>query len=270
MKQNSDIKRGEWHEQWSMHQDDELFLFEDWIKPLTLADFQGKKVLEAGCGGGQHSKWIAEQATSLTSVDLNTVDLAIARNKESKNIKFIEADIARMDLAEQFDIVICIGVIHHTDDPDLTFNNLYKHLKPNGTMVIWTYSAEGNALVRYGVEPLRKLFFRHLSRPLLNWVSKLITLLVAIPVHTIYRLPFLRFLPYYDYFVNFRKLSFSRNNLNVFDKLNAPQTKFTTRRKCAEWFSPQRFDQESISIKPYAGVSYSLVGTKLSDLGTHH
>jgi hypothetical protein len=52
--------------------------------------------------------------------------------------------------------------------------------------------------------------------------------------------------------------------LNVFDKLNAPQTRFTTLQKCHEWFSPQRFEPGSISIRKYAGVSYSLVGVKQS------
>ncbi|MBF0358196.1 MAG: methyltransferase domain-containing protein [Magnetococcales bacterium] len=264
MTHQADVNNNEWHQQWSMHQDDEKFLFHDWIKPVTISEFKGKKVLEAGCGGGQHSKWMAEQAASLTSVDLNTVDLALERNQGTDNINFIKADIATMELGEQFDIVICIGVIHHTDDPDKTFHNLYKHLKPNGKMIIWTYSSEGNALVRYGVEPFRKLFLRHLPISILNMVSKFITTMVYIPVHTIYRLGFFSFLPYYDYFKNFRKLSFNRNNLNVFDKLNAPQTRFTTRQKCDEWFSPDLFNKESISILPYAGVSYSLVGIKRS------
>jgi len=35
-----------------------------------------------------------------------------------------------MDLGKQFDEVICIGVIHHTDDPSRTFEDLYKHCRP--------------------------------------------------------------------------------------------------------------------------------------------
>jgi hypothetical protein len=48
----------------------------------------------------------------------------------------------------------------------------------------------------------------------------------------------------------------------VFDKLNAPQTYLTSRAKCEEWFSPERFEPGSVSIRRYAGVSYSLVGVK--------
>ncbi len=129
-------------------------------------------------------------------------------------------------------------------------------------MILWTYSAEGNALVRFGVEPLRKIFFRFLPKPWLRVVSQWLTAVLYLPVHTIYRFPFCKNLPYYEYFINFRKLSFARNTLNVFDKLNAPQTHFTTRATCDAWFNATRFEPDSISIRPYQGVSYTLLGTK--------
>ena len=252
----------EWREQWSLFQDSEQFLFEEWIAPMTLNDLQGKTVFEAGCGGGQHTSFMAPLARSVTAVDLNTTDIARERNKAFANVRFVAGDIASLDLGEQFDIVVCIGVIHHTDDPDRTFENLFRHLRTGGRMLIWTYSAEGNELVRYGVEPVRKAVLRRLSRPSLVWLSRAITTALYPIVHTVYRVPPFAFLPYYEYFGNFRRLSFSRNMLNVFDKLNAPQTRFTTRKKCDDWFSPERFETASISIRPYKGVSYSLSGVK--------
>ena len=167
-----------------------------------------------------------------------------------------------MDLQEQFDVVFCVGVIHHTDDPDHTFENIYKHCKSGGKVIIWTYSAEGNELVRWLVEPARKLFFQWMPHPVLVFASKLITLALYVPVYTVYLLPFMSFLPYFKYFENFRKLSFNRNVLNVFDKLNAPQVKFTTLEKAHQWYAPSRFLEDTISVRHYAGVSYSCVGVK--------
>jgi SAM-dependent methyltransferase len=254
----------EWHAQWARFQDDEEFLFSDWIRPNTLADFAGCDILEAGCGGGQHTRMMSAVAASVTAVDLNTADIARARNADRTNVLFVTDDLATMDLGRQFDVVICIGVIHHTDDPDVTFANLYRHCRPGGRMVIWTYSAEGNGLVRYLVEPVRKSVLRYLPRTVVVWLSWLLTLILYPLIYTVYLLPVARALPYYEYFQNARRMSLRRNVLNVFDKLNAPQTHFTTRAKCGQWFSPARFEPASISVLPYAGVSYSLSGIKRS------
>jgi SAM-dependent methyltransferase len=252
----------EWHAQWTRFQDNENFLFLDWIRPNTLDDLAGCRVLEAGCGGGQHTRMMASVAASVTAVDLNTADLARERNRDTPNVRFLQGDIATMDLGEQFDTVVCIGVIHHTDDPDATFANLYRHCRPGGRVIIWTYSAEGNGLVRYLVEPVRKLVLRHLPRTVVVWLSWLTTFALYPIIYSIYLLPIAKSLPYYEYFQNARLKIQRRKVLNVFDKLNAPQTVFTTREKCLEWFSPDRFEPASISILPYAGVSYSLSGVK--------
>jgi SAM-dependent methyltransferase len=256
------IAANEWHAQWSMFQDDAQFLFEDWIFPVRLEDLRDKVVLECGCGGGQHTNIMTQIARSVTAVDLSTTDIARIRNRNNTNVEFVQADIASMNLGHQYDVVLCVGAIHHTDDPDSTFQNIYRHCKPGGKVVIWTYATEGNALVRFVVEPLRKICFRFLPRKLVAGISVMITALLYPIVYSIYRIPWLSRLPYYDYFSNFRRLSFRRNVLNVFDKLNAPQTKFTTREKCQEWFNGNRFVEDSISIRHYKGVSWSLVGTK--------
>ncbi len=254
--------QSEWYQQWSLFRDEERFLFEDWIAPVTLDDFRDKDVLECGCGGGQHTALVATVARSITAVDLNTIEIARQRNALCQNVHFVEANIEIMDLGRKFDIVFSIGVIHHTDDPDRSFERIYEHCKPGGLVIVWTYSAEGNALVRYVVEPVRKVLLKHLPRKALVWLSWMLTLAMYPIVCTVYRIRFLGFLPYYRYFENFRRLSLKRNVLNVFDKLNAPQTKFTTLAKCHEWFSPTRFEQGTISISNYAGVSYSLSGLK--------
>jgi SAM-dependent methyltransferase len=252
----------EWSDQWTRFHDDERFLFDDWIAPATLADFVGRDVLEGGCGGGQHTAFVAAVARSVTAVDRNTAELAEARHPGLENVKWVDADLATMDLGRTFDVVFSIGVLHHTDDPDRSFENLFRHLRPGGRMIVWVYSAEGNALVRWLVEPARRLFLRHLPRGVLEFLSRLLTASLYPWVHTVYRIPWLSFLPYYDYFRNFRRLSFERNVLNVFDKLNAPQTRFVTADRAARWMSDDRFLSGSVSIRHYRGVSYSLGGIR--------
>ena len=89
-------------------------------------------------------------------------------------------------------------------------------------------------------------------------LAHMLTILVYLPVYTVYRLP-IRFAPYYEYFANWRKLSYRRNLLNVFDKLNAPQTHFIRRSTVESWFAS---DFDDVSITPYKGVSWRASGTK--------
>jgi SAM-dependent methyltransferase len=243
-----------------MMQDDELFLFEDWIYPNTIAGMAGLDALECGCGGGQHTAFMAESARSVTAVDLNTTDIARERNRGRDNVTFVEADIAEMDLGRQFDVVISIGVVHHTDDPDKTVANIARHVKPGGRLILWVYSREGNALVRWLVEPFRRLFLARTPRARLLTISRAITMALYLPVYTVY-MPPLPLLPYYEYFGNFRKLTLERNTLNVFDKLNAPRTEFISRERIEGWFSPDRF--RDVHISPYKGVSHRGSGTLL-------
>lgn len=251
-------KQSEWHQQWSMFEDEEIFLFKDWIYPLTLEDFRGKDVLECGCGGGQHTSFIAPFVKHVVAVDLNTVDIAEKRNKKFKNVTFLKADIAEMNLHRQFNIVFSIGVVHHTENPEKTVENLKRHVKPGGKLLLWVYSKEGNFLMEYIVEPIKKAFLKKLSKAKLLLLSKLICTLMYLPIYTIYLLP-LNFLPYYRYFENFRKLSWRRNLLNVFDKLNAPLVEFISYQKISKWFADRSFTD--IHISSYNNVSWRGSGT---------
>lgn len=252
------IKQRRWLEQWQSFQDDELFLFTDWIYPNTLDDFKGRSVLEAGCGGGQHSAMVAEFCEKLVAVDLNSIEVAQKRNSNRPNITFLEADIATMDIAERFDVVFSIGVVHHTDNPDKTVENLIHHLKRDGRLILWVYSKEGNWISENVVERLRRLFLQSANSALLKTISKALTCLMYIPIYSIYLLP-APWLPYFEYFQNFRRLSFERNVLNVFDKLNAPQVQFIDESRIQRWLRLKNF--RDVHVSRYKGVSWRLSAT---------
>lgn len=252
-------KQDEWHKQWEMFRDDQLFLFKEWIFPNTLMDFSGKEVLECGCGGGQHTAFVAPYAKNIVAVDLNTIDIAKKRNADLSNVEFIEDDIINMGLGRDFDIVFSIGVLHHTDKPDKAFENLKKHVRPGGKLILWVYSEEGNSLIKHIVEPIRKLLLCRMNRNILYQLSKILTFFMYAPIYSVYSLPFKK-LPYYDYFNNFKKLSFCRNCLNVFDKLNAPQVIFISKKMIHNWFNPGEFKE--IYINSYMGVSWRATGIK--------
>lgn len=251
-------KQLEWHWQWNKIYDKNKWLFTEWIKPFKLKDFEGKTVLDCGCGGGQHLNFVAPHCKHITGIDLNTPDIARKNTKKYKNVRVVEGDIAKIKLKKKFDVAFSIGVLHHTDNPAKSFNNIKKMVKKNGRLIIWVYSWEGNFLNRTLVEFLKKHIFLRLNKNIL-WILSLITnTLMYLPIYTVYLLP-IRCLPFYEYFQNWRKLSFMRNNQNVFDKLNAPQTFFIKKSTIKKWFNAKEF--KNIHISFYKGVSWRASGT---------
>jgi len=252
-------KQREWLWQWTKYKQSGDFLFDEWIYPNTLADFKNKTVLDCGCGSGDHLIRLAPHIKKGVGVDLNAASVAGERFKKYPNLSVIEGDLATVKLNEKFDIVYSIGVLHHTESPAKTFANLSSFVKPGGRLILWVYSWEGNFLNRTLLEWTKKYFFLNLPKPLLEFFSHLFTLALYPSIYTVYCLP-LSFLPFYQYFQNWRRLSYHRNYLNVLDKLNAPTTNFIKKKDLDKWFNFNEFND--VHISSYKGVSWRASGTK--------
>lgn len=108
----------------------------------SLDVVNGKKILEAGCGAGRFSEILLEAGAHLCAVDLSTaVDANYQNCSKFPNYSVCQASILELPFPpEQFDLVICIGVIQHTPNPEQTMTALCRQLKPGGLLVIDHYS----------------------------------------------------------------------------------------------------------------------------------
>lgn len=257
-------KEPEWMDQWSRFQDDEKALFEEWIWPNKFDNFRGKTVLDCGSGGGQHMAFSAPYAKRVIGVDLNTAKIAGERNSSHPHCEVIEGDIANISFKEKFDIVYCIGVIHHTIDPDATFRNLVKFCKRGGRLIVWCYSLEGNWFVKWMIKPVKRYLFSKWKRSSLYHLASIMTVMQYLGAYTFMRLIIFKWLPYYEYFMNFRRLSFNRNKLNTFDKLNAPTTHFISKDQITSWFNSDMFS--NVQMSSWRNVSWRTSGTLESNV----
>ena len=99
-------------------------------------------VLEAGCGAGRFTEILLQSDARVLAADLSDAVEANYNNcSHFGNYAVIQADILSLPVAqEQFDLVICIGVIQHTPNPEKTIDVLCGYVKPGGLLVIDHYS----------------------------------------------------------------------------------------------------------------------------------
>jgi len=91
---------------------------------IESADWEGRKVLEIGCGEGDLASIIAFHGGNVTGIDYSEEAIKIAKKKYClDNCQFICCDYK--DISERYDIVVMKGVLEHTEDP---LNTLF-HIK---------------------------------------------------------------------------------------------------------------------------------------------
>ena len=116
-----------------------------------LPDFEGKRVLDLGCGYGWHCLYAAEHgAASVVGVDLSEKMLAVAREKNTfDTITYLHASIDEVTFEpESFDVVISSLAIHYIADFEKLAKNIAKWLVPSGQFVFSVehpiFTAEGS------------------------------------------------------------------------------------------------------------------------------
>jgi len=110
---------------------------------LKPEDLRGKKVLEAGCGGGRFSDVVLAAGAELYAIDMS---IAVDKNRElhpgQHGLNLAQASILQLPFApETFDFVFCFGVIQHTPDPLAAFKALVPLVKPGGRLAVDVYAA---------------------------------------------------------------------------------------------------------------------------------
>lgn len=99
-----------------------------------------KEILDFGGGTGLLALPLAEQAKSVTLVDISEKMLGQARLKaeqqDIKNIQFLEQDLLKNPLEQQFDLIVVCRVLHHMPDLDAALSLFHQHLKEDGQLLI--------------------------------------------------------------------------------------------------------------------------------------
>ena len=99
-----------------------------------------KEILDFGGGTGLLTLPLANQAKSVTLVDISEKMLEQARLKaeqqDIKNIQFLEQDLLKNPMEQEFDLIVVSRVLHHMPDLDEALSLFHQHLKEDGQLLL--------------------------------------------------------------------------------------------------------------------------------------
>ena len=110
--------------------------------------FEGKKILDAGCGNGRWAYGLAQLGADLTVVDVNAEALREAQAalcELNENVRYIQCPLEEIDThlrEEKFDLVWSWGVLHHCGNFLKAFKNLTQLVAHDGLMFVYLYGRE--------------------------------------------------------------------------------------------------------------------------------
>ena len=154
--ENLDRARDLWQDE-NVHRAEHHLL---WPNKEYRADID---VLVAGCGTWQSAKHaLCHPAASVVGIDLSPTSLEHTEKLKRKyNLKNLETQQLPLenaaDLDQQFDLIVCTGVLHHLADPGAGLRALRSVLKPDGAMYLMVYAPYGRTGVYMLQEYCRRL-----------------------------------------------------------------------------------------------------------------
>lgn len=102
-----------------------------------LSPIRPESVLDAGCGGGDHSIWLARRfpSANVLGIDINPQALSsaatAARRFGLNHLHFEQKDILDIDKGE-YDLIVSVDVLEHIGEQGKALGALFDALRPGG------------------------------------------------------------------------------------------------------------------------------------------
>lgn len=111
---------------------------------------QNIRILDAGCGSGVGTEYLVHlnPQAQVVGIDLSAGTLEVAKERCKRSganrVEFHHLSLYDVEqLPGEFDLINCVGVLHHTPDPIRGIQALAKKLAPGGLMHIFVYGELG-------------------------------------------------------------------------------------------------------------------------------
>jgi len=194
------------------------------LETFEFDRFQGKRILEIGCGGGIDTIEFARGGAIVTATDLTEQAIRQTRalaNSLNFDVETRVADVCSLPFNdESFDHVCAIGVLHHVPEIKDAVREIHRVLKRGGTTYVLLYHRH-SLLYYYSIIFLRGILqgdFKHFTEEAL--LSKYSEGQIGCPYTRVYTVDEVK-----ELFRDFHLLSLTIHH-NVYDSLKQRKVKF--------------------------------------------
>ena len=126
-------------------------------------------VLELGCGNGFYTQFLTGSADQITATDISTDMVNAAKDKLAKyrNVNVEQADAYNTEYENSsFDSVFMANLIHVVEKPGNLLSEIQRVLKPNGLLIISTFTAYG--MTKKDIEEMFERYIKAFGTPPAN------------------------------------------------------------------------------------------------------
>jgi 2-polyprenyl-6-hydroxyphenyl methylase / 3-demethylubiquinone-9 3-methyltransferase len=119
--------------------------------PRALAPFQGRRLLDIGCGGGLIAEPMARLGFAVTGIDAGAATIAAARRHAAASglaIDYREGAAETLAAAgERFDAVLTLEVVEHAEDAAAFLAAAADLVRPGGALILSTLNRTAKAFL---------------------------------------------------------------------------------------------------------------------------
>ncbi len=115
-----------------------------WILNSIQSHFGEKRldILDAGCGGGFLSNFLAQNGHQVTGIDQSRESLEVAKHYDmTKKVDYVCSDVYSLPFESQrYDVVCAMDFLEHLENPKLAISEMGRVLKPGGLFFFHTFN----------------------------------------------------------------------------------------------------------------------------------
>lgn len=234
-------------------------ILQDFCGPLLdVGEIAGRHVVEIGSGNGRFVRMLLEAgAAHITAVEPSSgMEVLKSNTREAAGrIDYLQIrgdELPRIDA----DLAICIGVLHHIEDPLPTVRRVKEALPPGSRFLFWVYGREGNSLYIAFAETLR-LFTRVAPDWLLSALAHGLNAALGVYVFLCRYLP----LPLGRYMREvMSRFDRKKRYFLIFDQLNCGYAKYYTGAEVRELMERGGFTD--VQTYHRHGMSWTVIGRR--------